>query len=63
MVVGQKIALGRVQAHKTVIIDVADTELTVHRDDGVRVFRRTTDQPVTRIKAHQPRKVESGQPR
>jgi hypothetical protein len=60
MVVGQKLALGRVHAHKTVTIDVTDTELTVHCDDGVRVFRRTTDQPVTRIKAHRPRKTEAG---
>jgi hypothetical protein len=62
MVVGQKIALGRVHAHKTVTIDVTDTELTVHCDGGIRTFRRTTDQPVTRVKAHRPRKVESGQP-
>jgi hypothetical protein len=57
MVVGQKIALGRVHAHKTLTIDVTDTELAIHCDDGTRTIRRTTDQPVTRIKAHRPRKV------
>ncbi|MBX6752499.1 MAG: IS481 family transposase, partial [Micromonosporaceae bacterium] len=45
MVVGQKIALGLVHAHKTITIDVTATELTVHCDDGIRTFRRTTDQP------------------
>jgi hypothetical protein len=54
MVVGQKIALGRVHAHKTVIIDVTTPQLVVHCDDGARTYRRTTDQPVTRIKAHRP---------
>jgi transposase InsO family protein len=57
MVVGQKVALGRVHAHKTVTIDVTDTELAIHCDDGTRTVRRTTDQPVTQIKAHRPRKV------
>jgi transposase InsO family protein len=58
MVVGQKIALGRVHAGKTVTIDVSATELTIHCDDGTRTIRRTTNQPVTRIKAHRPRKVD-----
>jgi hypothetical protein len=58
MVVGQKIALGRVHAHKTVTIDVSDTQLAIHCDDGTRTIRRTTDQPVTRIKAHRPRKTD-----
>jgi hypothetical protein len=58
MVVGQKIALGRVHAGKTVTIDVTDTQLAIHCDDGVRTVRRATDQPVTRIKARRPRKVE-----
>lgn len=30
----------------------------VQCDDGVRTMRRTTDQPVARIKAHRPRKIE-----
>ncbi|MGN9778588.1 hypothetical protein ACTMS0_22880 [Micromonospora sp. H33] len=58
MVVGQKIALGRVHAGKTVTIDVTDTDLAIHCDDGTRTIRRTNDQPVTRIKAHRPRKIE-----
>jgi hypothetical protein len=57
MVVGQKVALGRVHAHKTVTIDVSETDLTIHCDDGPRTIRRTTDQPVTQIKAHRPRKL------
>lgn len=56
MVVGQKIALGRVHAGKTVTIDVTDTQLGIHCDDGTRTVRRTTNQPVTSIKAHRPRK-------
>jgi transposase InsO family protein len=57
MVVGQKIALGRVHAGKTVAIDVSDTTLTVECDDGLRTYRRTNDHPVRSIKAHRPRKV------
>jgi transposase InsO family protein len=58
MVVGQKVALGRVHAGKTVTIDVTETELTIHCDDGTRTIRRTTTQPVTCIKAHRPRKID-----
>jgi hypothetical protein len=58
MVVGQKIALGRVHARKTITIDVTDTQLVVHCDDGTRTVRRTTDHPVTRIKAHRPGKID-----
>jgi hypothetical protein len=57
MVAGQKVALGRVHAGNTVTIDVTDTELVIHCDDGTRSLRRATDQPVTRIKAHRPRKA------
>jgi hypothetical protein len=57
MVAGQKVALGRVHAGKTVTIDVADASLTVACDDGPRVFTRTTSQPVTQTKAHRPHKV------
>jgi hypothetical protein len=57
MVVGQKIALGRIHAHKTLTIDVSETELVIHCDDGPRTIRRTTTQPVTCIKAHRPRKT------
>ncbi len=46
MVVGQKIALGRVHAGKTVTIDVSDTQLAIHCDDGIRTVRRTTEQAI-----------------
>jgi transposase InsO family protein len=58
MVVGQKVALGRINAGKTVTIEVTDTQLTIHTDTGPHNVRRTTDQPVRRIKAHRPRKVD-----
>ncbi|SIS03582.1 hypothetical protein [Micromonospora avicenniae] len=57
MVAWQKVALGRVHAGKTVTITVSDTELAIECDDGLRTIRRTNDHPVTRIKAHRPRKV------
>jgi hypothetical protein len=57
MVVGQKVALGRVNAGKTVTIEVTDTDLTIHTDTGPHTVWRTTDQPVRRIKAHRPRKI------
>jgi hypothetical protein len=47
MVVGQKVALGRVHAGKTVSIDVSETQLVIDYGDGTRTIRRTTDQPVT----------------
>ncbi|MFI6333264.1 IS481 family transposase, partial [Micromonospora chersina] len=56
MVVGQKVALGRVHAGKTVTIHVTDTELAIACDDGTRIVRRTTDQPVRNLKASRPRK-------
>lgn len=60
MVVGQKIALGRMHKHQTVTVLVSDTTLTVELDDGdVRVFRRTSDQPVRTIKAQRPRTATS----
>ncbi|MGA4728995.1 hypothetical protein ACPB67_16340 [Micromonospora taraxaci] len=55
-VVGQKIALGRVHAGKTVTIHVTDTELAIACEDGTRIVRRTTDQPVRNLKASRPRK-------
>jgi hypothetical protein len=52
MVCGQKIALGRVHAHRTVSIHVAETTLAIELDDGeTRVVRRTTTLPVRSIKA------------
>lgn len=58
MVAWQKVAIGRVHAGKTITIDVTETELAFHCDDGIRRVRRTNHRPVTRIKAHRPRKVE-----
>jgi hypothetical protein len=58
MVAWQKVALGRIHAGKTITIDVAETELVFHCDDGDRTVRRTNNRPVTRIKAHRPRKHE-----
>nr|WP_239136199.1 IS481 family transposase [Dactylosporangium siamense] len=58
MVAGQKVALVRIHAGETITIDVSGTELAIHCDDGTRTIRRTTDQPVTRIKAHRPRKTD-----
>ncbi|MCM0673702.1 hypothetical protein NCC78_03115 [Micromonospora phytophila] len=57
MVVGQKVALGRVHAGKTATIDVPDTELAITCDYGT--VRRTTHQPVRNIKASRPRKTDS----
>ncbi|MEW2331491.1 hypothetical protein AB0880_27225 [Micromonospora chersina] len=54
MVAGQKVALGRVHAGKTVTIHVTDTELAIASDDGTRIVRRTTDQPVRNLKASDP---------
>ena len=59
MVVGQKVALGRVHAGKTLTVAVSETHLAIECDDGVRTVRWTTSQPVTRIKAHRPRRVAS----
>jgi hypothetical protein len=56
MVVGQKIALGRIHQHQTVTVLVADTTLIVEFDDGdTRVIRRSTTQPVRSIKGQRPR--------
>ncbi|WP_088990726.1 hypothetical protein [Micromonospora chokoriensis] len=57
MMVGQKVALGRVHADKTVTINVTETELAIACDDGMRTVRRTTDQPVRNPKASRPGKV------
>jgi transposase len=60
MVCGQKIALGRVHAHRTVSIHVAETTLAIELDDGqTRIVRRTTTLPVRSIKADRPRTVPS----
>jgi hypothetical protein len=59
MVAWQKIALGRVHAGKTVTITVSDTTLTVACEDGPRIFPRTNDHAITRIKAHRPPNVNA----
>jgi hypothetical protein len=57
MVAGQKIALGRDHAGKTLTIAVTSTELVIACDDGPRIVRRTTDHPVLNLKASRPREV------
>jgi hypothetical protein len=60
MVVGQKIALGRIHKHQTVTVLVAETTLAVEHDDGdVQVIRRITTQPVRSIKGQRPRTATS----
>jgi hypothetical protein len=60
MVVGQKVALGRVHKHQTVTVMVAETTLAIELDDKeVRVVRRTTTQPVRSIKGQRPRNAAS----
>ena len=60
MVVGQKIALGRMHKHQTVTVLVSDTTLAVEFADGdTRVIRRTTTQPVRSIKGQRPRTATS----
>jgi hypothetical protein len=60
MVVGQKVALGCIHKHLTVIVLVSDTTLAVEFADGeVRVIRRTTTQPVRSIKGQRPRTATS----
>jgi hypothetical protein len=60
MVCNQKVALGRVHAHRTLTIHVSDTTLAIELEDGeTRVVRRTTTTPVRNIKADRPRTVPS----
>lgn len=59
MVAGQKVALGRVHAHQTVTVHVAETTLAVEVQDETRLVRRTTDQPVRSIKGQRPRTAAS----
>jgi transposase InsO family protein len=58
MVAWQKLALGRVHAGKTITIQVTDTHLIAHCDDGPRTIRRANEHPVTRVKAHRPRRLD-----
>jgi transposase InsO family protein len=57
MVAGQKVALGRVHAHTTVTVYVAETTLTIEAGDDTRTVARTTTTPVRYVKASRPRKA------
>jgi hypothetical protein len=57
MVVGQKIALGRIHARNVVTVHVAADTITIDFGDDTRTVRRTTTQPVRTVKVHQPRKA------
>jgi hypothetical protein len=60
MVVGQKIALGRIHKHQTITVLVSKTTLTVEFDDGdVRGIRLPTTQPVRSIKGQRSRTATS----
>jgi transposase InsO family protein len=57
MVVGQKVALGRIHARATVTVYVADTTLTIEAGDDIRTVARTTTQTVRNIRPMRPRKA------
>ena len=58
MVVGQKIALGRIHARKMVTVHVAPDTITIEiGGDDIRTVRRTTAQPVRNLQAQRPRKA------
>jgi transposase InsO family protein len=55
MVVGQKIALGRIHAGTIVTAHIADDTITIDLGgDDTRTIRRTTTDPVRRVKAQRP---------
>jgi transposase InsO family protein len=58
MVVGQKVALGRIHAGQIVTVHVAEDTMTIDLGgEDTRTIRRTTTQPVRSIKACRPRKA------
>ena len=58
MVVGQKIALGRIHARKMVSARVTAGTITIEIGaDDIRTIRRTTSQPVRNLKAQRSRKA------
>ncbi len=58
MVVGQKIALGRIHARQLVSARVTADTITIEIGaDDIRTVRRTTTQPVRSIKVQRPRKA------
>jgi hypothetical protein len=60
MVAGQKIALGRGHAGRTVSIAVSETTLAIELpDDETRVVRRTTEQAVRSTKGQRPRTADT----
>jgi transposase InsO family protein len=60
MVVGQKIALGRIHAGRVVTVHVAEHTMTIDlAGDDTRTIRRTTTQAIRSIKAHRPRKART----
>ena len=55
MVAGQKIALGRIHAGQVVTVHVAEHTITIELGgDDTRTIRRTTTDPVRRVKAQRP---------
>jgi hypothetical protein len=60
MIAGQKIALGRQHAGRTVTVHVSETTLAIdlpdeNGDADTRVVRRTSEQPIRSIKGQRPR--------
>ena len=55
MVVGQKVALGRIQAPDRYRAGLRDHPAVELSDGDVQVIRRTTTQPVRSIKGQRPR--------
>jgi transposase InsO family protein len=55
MIAGQKIALGRIHAGRVVTVHVAEHTITIDLSgDDTRTIRRTTTNPVRRVKAQRP---------
>ena len=55
MIAGQKIALGRIHAGRVVSVHVAEHTITIELGgDDTRTIRRTTTDPVRRVKAQRP---------
>ena len=58
MVVGQKIAPGRIHARKLVSVRISPATITIEIGaDDIRTVRRTTDQPVRALRAQRSRKT------
>jgi hypothetical protein len=52
VVCGQRVALGRIHAHRTLTIHVSETTLAIELDDQkVQTLRRTTTKPLRNIKS------------